>query len=254
MDTSEKHPDGAAPRRRLNSGIVAAGVAFGITLAGLGVAAAQTDGGSDTTATTAAPTDTAAGAMPAGPETGDTPAPGMAAPRGPRPPRVAETELTGDVADKVRAAAVAAVPGGTVIRVESDSDGSPYEAHVRKADGTEVVVKVDAAFAVTAIEEGGHGHGGRHRGGPRGTETPLTGEVADKVTAAALAAVPGATVIRVESDSDGSTYEAHVAKADGTKVVVKVDAAFAVTGIEEAGSHGPHHHRMGPATAGGEAD
>ena len=63
-----------------------------------------------------------------------------------------ETALTGTTAAKVKAAALKAVPGGTVLRVETDSDGSPYEAHVMKADGTEVVVKVDRNFNVTSIE------------------------------------------------------------------------------------------------------
>jgi uncharacterized membrane protein YkoI len=62
-----------------------------------------------------------------------------------------ETALTGDTADKVKAAALAKVPG-TVLRVETDN-GGVYEAHIRKADGTEVEVKVDKSFAVTATEE-----------------------------------------------------------------------------------------------------
>jgi hypothetical protein len=63
-----------------------------------------------------------------------------------------ETPLTGDVAAKVRAAALAKVPGGTIERVETDSDhGSPYEAHVRKADGTELEVLVSKSFTVTAV-------------------------------------------------------------------------------------------------------
>src|SRR5262249_27429595 len=41
-------------------------------------------------------------------------------------------------------------------------------------------------------------------------ETLLTGDTAAKVTAAAKAAVPGASVIRVETDSDGAAYEAHM--------------------------------------------
>src|SRR5258707_1375081 len=53
-------------------------------------------------------------------------------------------------------------------------------------------------------------------------ETPLTGDAADKVKAAALAAVPGATVDRSEAESDGS-FEAHITKSDGTKATVKVD-------------------------------
>jgi hypothetical protein len=63
-----------------------------------------------------------------------------------------ETPLTGDVAAKVTAAAKAKVPGGTIERVETDSDhGSPYEAHVRKADGTELEVLVNKSFEVTAV-------------------------------------------------------------------------------------------------------
>jgi hypothetical protein len=65
-----------------------------------------------------------------------------------------EVLLTGDTADKVRAAAQAAVPGGTVQRVETDAEGSPYEAHMVKSDGSPVTVKVDSNFKVTNIENG----------------------------------------------------------------------------------------------------
>jgi len=74
------------------------------------------------------------------------------------PGHAGETALTGTTAAKVKAAALKAVPGGTVLRVETDSDGSPYEAHVRKADGTHVVVKVDKNFNVTSIGTCGAGH------------------------------------------------------------------------------------------------
>jgi hypothetical protein len=63
-----------------------------------------------------------------------------------------EAALSADAAAKVKAAAEAKVPGGTVERVETDVDhGSPYEAHVRKADGTELEVLVDNSFQVTAV-------------------------------------------------------------------------------------------------------
>jgi hypothetical protein len=67
---------------------------------------------------------------------------------------ITEALLTGDTAAKVKAAATAAVPGGTIQRVENDAEGSPYEAHVTKADGSQVTVKVDASFKVTSIESG----------------------------------------------------------------------------------------------------
>lgn len=36
----------------------------------------------------------------------------------------------------MEAAALEAVPGGTIIRVETDNEGSAYEAHVQKSDGS----------------------------------------------------------------------------------------------------------------------
>jgi hypothetical protein len=88
---------------------------------------------------------------------------------------ITETLLTGDTAEKVKAAALAAVPGGTIQRVENDAEGSPYEAHMLKSDGTPVTVKVDSSFKVTGIETGGPGGPGGHgRGGqpPASTTTP----------------------------------------------------------------------------------
>jgi uncharacterized membrane protein YkoI len=69
-----------------------------------------------------------------------------------------EQALSADVAAKVKSAALAKVPGGTVIRTETDVDhGSPYEAHVRKSDGSEVEVLVNQAFQVTAVNDMGAG-------------------------------------------------------------------------------------------------
>ncbi len=122
------------------------GGAVGATM--LGTAGAQT-GTSSTTA-------------PAAPSTQQ---PGPGDPRdGPHDPTmgghvgqngVKEELLTGDTAQKVKDAALAAVPGGTIQRVENDAEGSPYEAHMTKSDGTRVTVKVDAAFKVTGVENGG---------------------------------------------------------------------------------------------------
>jgi hypothetical protein len=70
---------------------------------------------------------------------------------------VREQALGADVASKVRAAALAKVGGGTVERVETDADhGSPYEAHVRRSDGTELEVLVNKSFSVTAVNEMQH--------------------------------------------------------------------------------------------------
>jgi hypothetical protein len=97
------------------------------------------------------------GAPPAGPN-------GQAPPNGQRPPGPhvgangqQEKPLSGDTAAKVKAVALAKVSGGTVERVETDADhGSPYDAHVRKSDGTELEVLVNKDFKVTAVNEMQH--------------------------------------------------------------------------------------------------
>ncbi len=67
----------------------------------------------------------------------------------------------------------------------------------------------------------------------RPDEHLLTGDTASKVRAAALARYPGATVLRVETDSDG-VYEAHLRTASGQRVTVEVGKDFKVTGLESA--------------------
>jgi uncharacterized membrane protein YkoI len=174
-------------------------------------------------------------------KTQTTTTPGASTSR-PKPPD--QETLTGDTAAKVKAAALAKVPGATVLRAESGGHGSAYHVHMRKADGTEVTVLVDKDFKATSVEthpDGGPGGpGGRHggHGGPGGRpdEAALTGDTADKVTAAAKAKVPGGTVLRVEADGDGdSAYEAHVRKSDGTEVEVLVDKDFKATAVKEIG-------------------
>jgi hypothetical protein len=123
-------------RRRLASvGLVASGLLAGGILAGSHIAGAQSAGTSPSASSSAS----ASG--------GRVDPANMT--HGPN-----ETLLTDGTASKVRAAALAAVPGGTIIRVETDSEGSPYEAHVRTSDGSIVTVKVNKDFKVTSTESG----------------------------------------------------------------------------------------------------
>ena len=70
-------------------------------------------------------------------------------------------------------------------------------------------------------------------GAQRSDETPLTGDTLAKVEAAALAEVPDATIIRVETDADGNAAsEAHVVKSDRTPATVYVDKQFDVVSVE----------------------
>jgi hypothetical protein len=131
---------------------------------------------------------------------------------------------------------LAANPGATIVRMETDADGAASEAHVTLADGSSVTVKLDANNAITSTETGGQG--GPHVANGV-TEVELTGTDASSVEAAVLAANPGATISRMETDADGSAFEAHVTLADGSDATVKLDASFAVTATE-AGGHGGH--------------
>jgi hypothetical protein len=72
------------------------------------------------------------------------------------------------------------------------------------------------------------------RGGLRSDETPLTGDTATKVKQAALAKLPRADVIRVETDADGrAAHEAHVVTSDGAPATVFVGKDVAVVSVEQ---------------------
>ena len=121
------------------------------TLAGGALGAAMLGGSANaqTGTPTTTPAATAESAPPAGAAAHD-PSQGGHTANG-----ITEALLTGDTATQVTTAAQAAVPGGTIERVENDAEGAAYEAHVVKADGTHVTVKLDSSFKVTTVEEGG---------------------------------------------------------------------------------------------------
>jgi len=113
-------------------------VVLGLGAGSYGVASAASGSGSTTTTTTTPSTTTPSAQQPWGHQRSD------------------ETLLTGDTAAKVTEAAQAEIPGGTIIRVETDADGNAlYEAHMTKADGTPVTVYVDKDFNVVSTDSGG---------------------------------------------------------------------------------------------------
>jgi len=161
--------------------------------------------------------------------------------------QASETPLTGDVAAKATAAAIAKV-GGTAERATTENDSSNaaavYEVHVTKTDGTHVTVILDKDYNVLTVETG-HGPGSGHGRGGNG-ETPLTGDVATKAKAAAVAKVGGtADSATTENDSSNAAaaYEVHVTKADGTHVTVILDKSYNVLAVEAG--HGPGGLRHG---------
>ena len=90
-----------------------------------------------------------------------------------------EKPVSSAIEAKLRAAALKAVPGGTVLRIETDSGDAVYEAHMKKSDGSFVTVKFDTSYAVTAVEDGmgkGDGRSGGRHGGPDGQRSSNGGE------------------------------------------------------------------------------
>ena len=70
------------------------------------------------------------------------------------PGRSDENQVTGSRLATLKAAALDAVPGGTIVRVETDAGDGAYEAHMTKADGTPVTVKFDDELAVIEVQDG----------------------------------------------------------------------------------------------------
>jgi hypothetical protein len=148
------------PVRNKRSWLTTAAVATGLAVGAAGLAGAATAGSSGSSSTTTPSGSTAYGQAPTGqpPAGAQDPA---AMPNGP-----GETLLTGDDATKATEAALAAVPGATVIRVETDSGDATYEAHLKKSDGTPVTVLMDENFTVTSTVDGFGGPGPHGTGGP----------------------------------------------------------------------------------------
>ena len=93
------------------------------------------------------------------------------------------------------------------------------------AMGYPVIASSTGSQSSTDSAKGGHQANGI-------TEQLLTGTTATRVKNAVLAANPGATVHRVETDAEGAVYEAHVTKADGSRATVKLDGSFNITATQ----------------------
>jgi hypothetical protein len=129
--------------RKIPRTLVLGAVAVGVGAGSYGVAAAASGSGTPATTTTTVPSI----APPA--RTGGDPGPGQ----GWGGQRSDETPLTGDALAKVTAIAKEKVPGGTVVRVETDADGhAAYEAHMTSSSGAPVTVYVDKSFQYVSTE------------------------------------------------------------------------------------------------------
>ena len=137
--------------------VVLAALAFGVAAGTYGIANAANGSGSSPSQSSSA---LSSGGSPAAAGAPASRPSGNAQPWGRQ--RSDETPLTGDALAKVTQLAKAKVPGGTIVRVETDADGhAAYEAHMVKADGTPVTVYVNKQFEVVSVESGMAGPPGR---------------------------------------------------------------------------------------------
>ena len=142
-------PTRRGTRTGLKVALISAGVAAGaIGATAIGASASTTSGSGSTTSGYA---QSAASGAPSGT---DAHAGQQAGPGGANPVRSDEKSVSSSVAATLKAAALQAVPGGTVVRVETDAGDGVYEAHMKKADGSLVTVKFDKNLKVTAVEDG----------------------------------------------------------------------------------------------------
>jgi hypothetical protein len=118
-------------------GLLAAGVISGGVLASALSAFASTSAARGSTASSA--------------RSGEARTPG---PGGAQPVRSDEKSVPGATAATLRAAALKAVAGGTVYRIETDAGDGVYEVHMTKAGGSLVTVKFDKNLTVTKVESG----------------------------------------------------------------------------------------------------
>ncbi len=118
-------------------GLLAAGVISGGVLASALSASASTSAASGSTASSAS--------------SGDARTPG---PGGAQPARSGEKSVPSATAAALRAAALKAVAGGTVYRIETDAGDGVYEVHMTKPGGSLVTVKFDKNLKVTKVESG----------------------------------------------------------------------------------------------------
>jgi hypothetical protein len=133
MSTSTKRPS-------VNKAAALVAMVVGLAAGSYGVASAASGSGSSSTTTTTA-----------APSTSAPPGASSSKPWGHQ--RSDETLLTGSALAKVTAIANSKVPGGTIVRVETDADGvATYEAHMTKADGSPVTVYVDSNFQFVSVK------------------------------------------------------------------------------------------------------
>ena len=142
----------------------------------------------------------------------------------------ASADLEGNERDRVASAATEAVGGGKAVSVETGDDrGEAYEVEVRKADGTEVDVKLAKNLDVISEDRDDRDEAGATDDDTDAGDRALSSSEKARAEQAATSAVAGGTVTDVEaSDDPGEAYEVDLRKSDGTEWDVTLDSEFKV--------------------------
>lgn len=136
-----------ARRVGIKVALIGVGIAGGVVLGTAISAGATTTSGTGTGSSSGSPSSTA-------PQNGPASNGKSLDHGGASPVRSDEKSVSSALAAKLKAAALGAVPGGSVYRVETDAGDGTYEAHMTKADGSLVTVKFDKSGNVTKVETG----------------------------------------------------------------------------------------------------
>lgn len=98
---------------------------------------------------------------------------------------------------------------------------------------TETAAATEATASPTATESASPSASASESTAAREDEVALEGGQLEKVKAAVLSDYPGATFERVETDSGSAAYEAHIVTAEGERLTVLLDEAYAIVGTEQ---------------------
>lgn len=161
------------------------------------------------------------------------------------------TVLTGKLAAKVKAAALKAVPGCTVTRVET-APNHGYAAHVVDRKGKRLVILFNHSLKVQSIKPDTVVTAPKPAPKPTPTSSPtativtvraatptatkttrmtppLSKKAMAKITAAVRAKLPGSKITSMAANKGG--YVAHVITPKGKHLLVKLNAKFVITSI-----------------------
>jgi len=153
-------------------------------------------------------------------------------------------DVGNDVREKASEAALEATGGGVVTDAElgDDDDTYAYEIEVTFPNGADVEVELDENFKVLnspptvsdfASAEAPKSSDSTPNARLDADDRPLTGDVFNKASAAALKATGSGKVVETGgSDDSDHAYEVDVLLPNGEDVTVELDLAFKVTDID----------------------